>query len=57
LILTGDCPVAEIALQCGFAHQSHLASWMRRRLGITPSSLMGERQAQRGSRKSTSARR
>jgi len=29
--------IADIALRCGFADQSHLARLMRRRLGVTPS--------------------
>jgi AraC family transcriptional regulator len=31
--------IAEIALACGFASQSHLTEVMRRRLGVTPSAL------------------
>jgi AraC family transcriptional regulator len=45
LLLEGRFPLAEVALQCGFAHQSHLARWMRRRLGLTPSVLLREGQA------------
>jgi AraC family transcriptional regulator len=32
-------PIAQVALACGFASQSHLTELMRRRLGITPSTL------------------
>src|SRR5262245_6460467 len=32
-------PIAQIALACGFASQSHLTELMRRRLGVTPSAL------------------
>ena len=31
-----DEPLAAIATECGFAHQSHLGSVMRRQLGLTP---------------------
>lgn len=36
MIEFGDLPLAEIALDCGFAHQSHLGSAFRKVLGITP---------------------
>jgi AraC family transcriptional regulator len=36
LILSTDMPLAEVALASGFAHQSHMAHWMRRLLGLTP---------------------
>jgi AraC family transcriptional regulator len=32
-------PIAEVALTCGFASQSHMTELMRRRLGVTPSTL------------------
>lgn len=32
-------PVAQVALEVGFAHQSHLAHWMKRLLGLTPSQV------------------
>ncbi|HEY2476130.1 MAG TPA: AraC family transcriptional regulator [Candidatus Cybelea sp.] len=32
-------PIAEVALQCGFANQSHMTSAVRRFLGITPGAL------------------
>lgn len=33
---TTSAPIAEIALACGFTHQSHMTSVMRRELGVTP---------------------
>jgi AraC family transcriptional regulator len=39
LILRADLPLSEVALQAGFANQSHMASSMRRVTGITPSAL------------------
>ena len=32
--------IAEVALATGFAHQSHLARWMRRLLGVAPSDVL-----------------
>ncbi len=34
--------VAQVALETGFAHPSHLARWMRRLLGVTPSMIRVE---------------
>jgi AraC family transcriptional regulator len=34
-----EMPIDEIALEVGFAHQSHLARWTRRLLGATPRQL------------------
>jgi AraC family transcriptional regulator len=39
LLLRGELPASEVALEAGFSHQSHMARCMRRILGITPSSL------------------
>jgi AraC family transcriptional regulator len=39
LIKEGDSPLSQIALEAGFAHQSHLARAMRKTLGVTPGSL------------------
>jgi AraC family transcriptional regulator len=39
LLLAGDLPASETALAVGFAHQSHMARWMRRLLGVTPRQL------------------
>lgn len=35
-LLVADQPLADIALQAGFADQSHLTRWFRRALGVTP---------------------
>ena len=40
LLLGRQMSIAEVALETGFAHQSHLARWMRRLLGVTPSDLL-----------------
>jgi len=40
LLLSGRTGIAEAALEAGFAHQSHLARWMRRLLGVTPGELL-----------------
>lgn len=39
LLQVSNLPVSQIALDVGFAHQSHLARWMRRLLGVTPAAL------------------
>jgi AraC family transcriptional regulator len=39
LLSTRDLSVNEVAHLAGFAHQSHLAHWMRRELGETPRGL------------------
>jgi AraC family transcriptional regulator len=39
LIATTRLPASEVALAAGFAHQSHMASTMRRILGQTPSEI------------------
>ena len=36
MLARGGWPLAEIALACGFSHQSHLGSAMRAALGLTP---------------------
>jgi AraC family transcriptional regulator len=41
LVLQGRTPMSEAALLAGFAHQSHMARWMRRVLGATPTELLG----------------
>jgi AraC family transcriptional regulator len=43
LLLQGELRTSEVALAAGFAHQSHMARWMRRELGLTPREL--QRQA------------
>jgi AraC family transcriptional regulator len=39
LLLQDRMSVAEVGLAVGFAHQSHMARWMRRELGYTPRGL------------------
>jgi AraC family transcriptional regulator len=38
-LLAGDAPIAQVALETGFAHQSHMARWMKRLLGATPAQV------------------
>ena len=40
LLATTTMPASEVALAAGFAHQSHMASTMRRLLGQTPSDIV-----------------
>lgn len=40
LLLGRGMTIAQVALETGFAHQSHLARWMRRLLGVTPSEIL-----------------
>lgn len=39
LLSQGGLSASEVALAAGFAHQSHMARWMRRELGYTPRNL------------------
>jgi AraC family transcriptional regulator len=39
LLQGSTLPLAEVALAAGFAHQSHMARWLRRELGQAPLSL------------------
>lgn len=39
LLGEGKMPISQIALETGFAHQSHLAHHMRRLLGVSPKAL------------------
>jgi AraC family transcriptional regulator len=39
LLLGGDLPISQIALETGFAHQSHMTRWMKRLAGVTPQSI------------------
>ncbi|MDX3193262.1 helix-turn-helix domain-containing protein [Streptomyces sp. MN03-5084-2B] len=39
LLRTGDDPIAEIAVRCGFSHQEHLTRVLRAQLGTTPAAL------------------
>ena len=43
LLLEGRASIADTALSVGFAHQSHLARWMKRMLGVTPKDLVALR--------------
>jgi AraC family transcriptional regulator len=36
----GNRSIAEVAAATGFAHQSHLARWMQRLIGVTPAALL-----------------
>lgn len=38
-LLEGRLGITEIALETGFAHPSHMARWMRRIVGLTPSQI------------------
>jgi AraC family transcriptional regulator len=40
LLLQGKLNASQVALDSGFAHQSHMAHWMVRLLGVTPRELM-----------------
>jgi AraC family transcriptional regulator len=39
LLLESRLPITEVALEAGFAHQSHMARCMRRVLGVTPTAV------------------
>lgn len=40
LLLARRASIAQAALETGFAHQSHMARWMRRLLGVSPSEIL-----------------
>ena len=40
LLLRGRLSASQVALETGFAHQSHMAHWMNRLLGVTPRELV-----------------
>ncbi|BAN26350.1 AraC family transcriptional regulator [Caballeronia insecticola] len=40
LLLQGRLPISRIALDCGFAHASHMAHWMKRTIGMTPGDIV-----------------
>lgn len=40
LLLSRKLPASQVALEAGFAHQSHMARCMRKVLGVTPSDLV-----------------
>ncbi|MBV8260851.1 MAG: helix-turn-helix transcriptional regulator, partial [Paraburkholderia sp.] len=39
LLVEGRLSLSQVALEAGFAHQSHMAHWMTRLLGTTPLAL------------------
>jgi AraC family transcriptional regulator len=39
LLMTGKLSIAEIALETGFSHQSHLARHLRRASGLSPCAM------------------
>ncbi|AOJ77496.1 AraC family transcriptional regulator [Burkholderia ubonensis] len=39
LLLEGRLSISQVALEAGFAHQSHMANWMNRLLGATPTEI------------------
>jgi AraC family transcriptional regulator len=39
LLRKGDMAVSEVALLTGFSHQSHLATHIKRALGVSPKDL------------------
>jgi AraC family transcriptional regulator len=43
LLLSGALPISQVALESGFAHQSHMAHWMKRVLGVTPREIVSMR--------------
>jgi AraC family transcriptional regulator len=45
LLVESELPVSQIALEAGFAHQSHMARCMRKRLGFTPNSVRAANRA------------
>jgi AraC family transcriptional regulator len=47
LLLRGHAPASRVALDSGFSHQSHMARWMRRVLGVTPAALMQQADSRR----------
>jgi AraC family transcriptional regulator len=42
-LLAGEGSIAQVALASGFAHQSHMARWMKRLLGATPAQVAAAR--------------
>jgi AraC family transcriptional regulator len=48
LLLRGELPASQVALESGFSHQSHMARAMRRVLGVTPTSVVQSARARKG---------
>lgn len=46
LLVQGRLSVSQVALEAGFAHQSHMASWMKRLHGVTPRDILQGRPPQ-----------
>jgi AraC family transcriptional regulator len=40
LLARGELPASQVAREAGFTHQSHMARWMRRTLGVTPTAVV-----------------
>src|SRR5471032_2373259 len=40
LLLQGKLSTSQVALETGFSHQSHMAHWMNRLLGLTPREIV-----------------
>ena len=45
LLVAGKLSLSQVALEAGFAHQSHMAHWMTRLLGVTPREVVKEKDA------------
>ncbi|WP_224249360.1 helix-turn-helix transcriptional regulator [Hyalangium gracile] len=45
LLMRGELPAGQVALEAGFSHQSHMARCMRRVLGVTPKAVMARTRA------------
>jgi AraC family transcriptional regulator len=39
LVIKGELPLNEVALEAGFSHQSHMAAAFRREFGCTPGQM------------------
>ncbi|QSQ18966.1 helix-turn-helix transcriptional regulator [Pyxidicoccus parkwayensis] len=48
LLLKRQLAPSQVALEAGFSHQSHMARWMKRVLGVTPTSLVRGAPSRRG---------
>jgi AraC family transcriptional regulator len=42
LLTEGELSLSQIALEAGFAHQSHMAHWLNRLLGVTPRQIISQ---------------